>query len=110
MELKDLTKAQATEILKLIYPFPDSIVSDVEHKYSPPDRTDNSDGYYTMKFQSNISLHNIHKTVRVIIYPNLDCEIDFIKKMAIRGYFPDGRLPVHNQKLIQEAFKKFGLQ
>ncbi len=102
MELKNLTEKQANEILYLIYPFHDGIKSEIKHKYSPLEEEYNEPEYYSMHFDGIIFGDKIDK-IRVFIYSNLDCEIDYT-----RNNLPQGRLPVRNQKLIQEKFKEFG--
>lgn len=99
MKIKDLTNEQLLEILHLIYPYKDTI-SDVKFYYQP---TDGDDGNYQMIIFTGMIFENKTDIIRVYIHSNLDCEIDFI-----RNDEPQGRLPVRNQKLIQQKFTEFG--
>ena len=114
MELKDLTVAQAEQILNLAFPFPENIVSEIKHHYQPYDATMYEDAaeYYYMKF--NAVLFGTPKdknskpyTIRIWIYPNLNVHMDYND-----NYHQDIiiQLGVSNQRAIQKKFTEFGFE
>jgi hypothetical protein len=109
MELKNLTIQQGSEILNLIFPFSDCIKSEVKHSYQPAnkpskDNYEGDDERYLMTFDGTIFGDKIDR-IRVWIWSDLDCEIDYI-----RDHQQSGRLPVRNQRLIQQKFTEFGFK
>jgi hypothetical protein len=111
MTLADLTEEEAEIILNHIYPFPNWIKSEITHKYCPYDESLYSDGeeYYLMTFQGIVKGNEVER-IRVFIYPNLDCDIDYSRPNEDGVEMPQGRLPVRGQKNIQESFKEFGFE
>lgn len=99
MKIKDLTQEQLMDIVNLIHSFKDS--SDFKFIYQPYENEDDGE-YQLIKFQGDV-FGNRKDTIRVFIYSNLDCDIDYsVDNKSVR------RLPVRNQKLIQQKFVEFG--
>jgi hypothetical protein len=105
MKLKDITKAQAIEIAKLVYGFPDWITSDkFEFKYQPYDETWYEDACELVRinFEAIVFGETSYK-IQVEILTNLNCVV----------YYLDGHLkflPVRNQYLTQKKFQEYGIE
>lgn len=120
--IKDLTRDQAIEIAKLLYPF-DDIKSEIETHYQPYDASwfDDAREYYFIKF-NGFSFGDKIDTYRIWIYPDLDVLVDLFrdnplnftekdKKEIISNKFVLlGHLPVRNQYKIQEKFRKWKIK
>jgi hypothetical protein len=113
MKLKELTEEQAKQIVDLLYPFPDSIKGDMKFHYQPYDPTWYSDAaeYYYVSFNSAMFGGKKLYKIRVWIYPDLDCSIDYYddSKEQIADKLC-GRLPVRDQCRIQKLFAEWGLE
>lgn len=111
MEIKDLTKEQVIEIAKLVYPFPEWVKSDYQTFYQPYDESDFSDAveYQLVSFDGIIAGNKVGR-IRLFIYPDLDCDLDYYYKddkdqMIISSM---NRLPARNQREIQKKFTEYG--
>ena len=111
MELKDLTREQAIEITKLAYPFEDWIKSDFDTFYQPYDKSHYSDAaeFYIISFDG-ITMGDKVGRIRLYIYSDLVCDLDYFYKdedgkMIVKTMT---RLPVRNQRQIQQKFTEYG--
>ena len=113
MELKDLTHEQVKEIALLLYPFPDAIKGEITYHYQPYDATwcSNAMEYYYASFNSAMFGGVKEYLIRIWIYPDLDCEIDYYdnSEEEIKNKLK-GRLPVRDQHKIQKLFMEWGLE
>jgi hypothetical protein len=113
-KLKDLTKEQAIEIAKLIYPFPDWIKSDFNffyHPYKAPDNWDNEgiteEVLVTFKgFTTGEKIEDIHLN----IYTNLDCVLGCFELKNSKYWSHKYSLMVRNQHAVQKKFIDWGFE
>ena len=111
LEMKDLTKEQAIQIVKLIYPFEKGFKSEFKFHYQPYDEAwmDDAREFISVTFKGTVFADKVYP-LKLEILPNLDCYVfylDFDKKINQKVYYS---LPSRNQHEIQKLFIKWGIK
>jgi hypothetical protein len=113
MKLKELTNEHARQVAELLYPFPDAIKGEMNFNYQPYDPSWHRDAmeYFFISFMSAMFGGKKMYKIRIWIFPDLDCEIDYYddSKEKISDKLC-GRLPVRDQHKIQKLFMDWGLE
>tara|TARA_R110000772_G_scaffold43995_6_gene101266 strand:- start:448 stop:816 length:369 start_codon:yes stop_codon:yes gene_type:complete len=106
MLLKDLTKEQAIEITKLVFPFPNDIKSDISFHYQEYDTTMWEDASETilLTFTCLVNLQD-EVILRVFIFSDLSMEVSYIKdaEMIVES------LPIRNAYFIYKKFREWSI-
>lgn len=115
MQFKDLTKDQAISIAILSYGFEDwidkSVPFDVKYYADEAPSLDNCDGeheHFLVSF-SAIVFGNEYYNIRVLIDPQLNCYVSYIKVTEGKVDALDS-LPTRNQYYVQNFFRNIGLE
>ena len=125
-KLKDLSKEQVIEIVKLVYPFEDWIKSEIEVVYQPYDVSWYEDAaeYWFAKFDGYTFGDKID-TYRLWIHPNLNVEFDVFRDKLENFTEKDkteitsknnkpfvllGHFPIRNQHKIQKKFIEWEIE
>lgn len=103
--LKDITKEQAIEIAKLIYPFSDGVKGEYDFTYQPYDPTWYEDAreFVRLKFRG-VTFGDTVDNIILDIEKNFDCWLNYSR--------PDGLhiLPTRNQYAIHKQFIDWGFE
>jgi hypothetical protein len=103
--IKDLTKEQAIEIAKLIYPFNETVIGEYDFHYQPYDSTwlDDAREFVQVKFRG-ITFGNTVDELMLHININLDCWFYYCRNNGAHS------LPTRNQHAIQKKFIEWEIE
>jgi len=104
-KLKDLTKEQAIEIAKLIYPYSDKFEPEYEFKYQPYDKSwfEDAREFVRLEFKG-IAFGDKIDNLMLEINKNLDCWFYYCREDGAHD------LPSRNQCAVQRKFIEWGFE
>lgn len=104
-KLKDITKDQAIEIAKLIYPFFDDLKTDYDFHYQPYDKVwlEDAREFVRLRFRGFIFGDRV-EDLMIEITKTLDCWFYYIRDDGTH------HLPSRNQCAVQRKFIEWGIE